>query len=94
MSTCTFKKPLAGNCCVKCGRGLRRDYEQPPVVECEGSGLGDKVEQALAAIGVTPERYTEVKMLFGLPGTCGCGSRKRWLDIVGSYAKAVWHATG
>ena len=48
-------------------------------------GLGDKAEAILKAAGITPERYAEVKALFGLPPTCNCSKRKEWLNRVGEW---------
>jgi hypothetical protein len=48
-------------------------------------GFGDKVEAALKALGITENRYQEVKRLFGLPPNCNCKKRKDWLNKVGSH---------
>lgn len=48
-------------------------------------GLGDNVETMLAALGITPERYVDVKQRFGLPPTCNCAGRKEWLNKVGRW---------
>jgi hypothetical protein len=48
-------------------------------------GLGDNVERMLKTLGITPERYVEVKKLFGLPPTCGCAKRREWLNKVGRW---------
>jgi hypothetical protein len=83
---------LSSGCpCVRCGYTLRRDYEKPPIWSCNHSprsekpGAGDKLESALAALGITPERYVAVKELFGLPPTCGCAKRKAWLNSVSDW---------
>lgn len=47
--------------------------------------LGDKVEAVLESIGITPDRYTKAKELFGLPPTCGCSKRKEWLNKVSDW---------
>lgn len=43
-------------------------------------GLGDLVEVALAAVGITKARAVRVKRWLGLAGTCGCEKRKRLLN--------------
>jgi len=48
-------------------------------------GWGDKVEKQLKALGITPEKYVAIKEKFGLPPTCNCGGRKKWLNKVGKY---------
>ena len=45
--------------------------------------LGDAIELGLASLGITPESYVEFKEKFGLPPTCGCAERKRWLNKFG-----------
>ena len=51
----------------------------------ESKGLGDWAEEALAKLGITEERYVEIKKACGLPPKCGCSKRKRWLNKVGKY---------
>jgi hypothetical protein len=48
-------------------------------------GLGDKVADTLKKLGITPERYVEVKQRFGLPPTCDCAKRQEWLNQVGRW---------
>lgn len=48
-------------------------------------GLGDYTEKLLSSIGVTKERFVELKEKFGLAPTCGCDARKQWLNEVGRY---------
>ena len=50
--------------------------------------LGDWAERQLKSIGITQERYKQIKEKFGLPPTCNCGSRKAWLNRVGSYFRS------
>lgn len=65
--------------CPKCQsplvrkRDKRRAKRQTPQ-------LGDVVEKSLKFLGVTPERYVAFKAKFGAAPTCGCASRKRWLN--------------
>jgi hypothetical protein len=49
------------------------------------SGLGDNVERMLKTLGITAERYIEVKKRFGLPPTCNCAGRREWLNKVGRW---------
>lgn len=48
-------------------------------------GWGDSMTSALKALGITEERYKEVKAMFGLPPTCGCSKRREWLNKVGRW---------
>ena len=48
-------------------------------------GFGDKVEKALKAMGITEDRYKEVKRMFGLPPKCNCSKRKAWLNKVSQH---------
>ena len=48
-------------------------------------GLGDRVESMLTKLGITEERYVEVKRLFGLPPVCNCAGRREWLNRVGRW---------
>ena len=64
------------------------DSEQvsyPTPASSSKKGLGDRVENMLASIGVTEDRYAEIKEKFGLPATCNCKGRKEWLNRVGKY---------
>ena len=49
------------------------------------TGFGDKVELALKTMGITEDRYLEVKRMFGLPPKCNCKRRKEWLNNVGNH---------
>lgn len=49
------------------------------------AGLGDRTERMLKSIGITKERYAEVKALFGRAPTCNCAARKEWLNRVGGW---------
>lgn len=76
--------------CVRCHKTLPRKMRQrcrlPGETEApRGDGLGDLVEGALTKIGVTPERYNEVRALFGLPPCDGCAKRKAWLNKVSAW---------
>jgi hypothetical protein len=89
---CPFPASSKGTACPDCGYVLKRDYDSiprrrcgsPPPVETN-HGLGDQVESLLASIGVTPDRYIAAKEFCGLPPTCGCKSRKEWLNNVSDW---------
>ena len=95
---CEWPALTKGSRCVRCGVMLRRDYAAQPVSACKGQqvaiaavpGLGDQVESLLASVGVTKERYAKAKELFGLPPTCGCESRKLYLNRVSEW----WRGQG
>lgn len=42
--------------------------------------LGDKIEGALASLGVTQDRWLAAKESLGLPATCNCDARRDWLN--------------
>jgi hypothetical protein len=42
--------------------------------------LGDRVESALTAVGVTKERWQGVRAAVGLPPGCNCNARKQWIN--------------
>jgi hypothetical protein len=65
---------------------LTREFNKPPVRICS-FGLGDYTEQLLASIGVTKERYVEIKEKFNLAPTCDCEARKEWLNKVGRWLR-------
>ncbi len=48
-------------------------------------GLGGRLERLLSSLGITTDRYIQVKELFGLPPTCNCGKRKEWLNRVSDW---------
>jgi hypothetical protein len=86
--------------CEVCGAPHREGYQQncpfptairhvpQPVVETPG--LGDAVESLLSGMGITQERYGQVKQLFGLPSTCGCTQRKEALNEWGERVRKWW----
>lgn len=47
--------------------------------------LGDFTERQLRKLGITKERYVEVKKLFGLSPICHCDKRKEWLNKVSDW---------
>jgi hypothetical protein len=85
---CEFATLTKGSRCIHpgCGVKLPCDFATAPVVVCSGRvGLGDALAAALSSIGVTKERYSEVKEMFGLPPSCGCDERREWLNRVGEW---------
>jgi hypothetical protein len=90
---CEWRTLTAGSQCIRCGVTLRRDYDAPPRCHCTPPatpGLGDHVEALLKSIGITQDRYTEVKAKFGLPATCGCSGRIEALNEWGAKVSAWW----
>jgi len=68
--------------CPACGRVAR---SLPTFAECSANmGLGDRVHDALAAVGITPER---VAAALGVDD-CGCEDRRAWLNEAG-YAIGI-----
>ncbi len=60
------------------------DIAPTPFLQERGQGLGDMVESALSAIGVTKDR---VSRWLGMP--CNCERRKEKLNALGRWAKRV-----
>lgn len=68
------------------GPGQMAGGQSPGVGHAEqGSGLGDKVEKLLTSVGITEDRYKQIKQMFGLPPRCNCRQRKEWLNKVGRW---------
>lgn len=74
MKYCKFENGV----CPACGRP-RPPVEGKVVRECLWQ-LGDDLEHALSAIGITQERWRAAKAQLGLPPTCNCDKRKAWLN--------------
>lgn len=92
MRFCNFPNGKAGDLCERCGRELPRDLFHNEVYrqQCAGTPaerkkLGDKVEALFASIGITQDKYKEVKEKFGWPPTCDCPKRKEWLNRVDDW---------
>ena len=66
-------------------------------VEKVGDGyeflLGDWVETQLTRIGLTKEKWVEIKAEHGLPPTCECTERQEWLNQVGTKFGAAIKTT-
>jgi hypothetical protein len=52
--------------------------------ENPSSGLGDLAAEFFASIGITEERYRNVKVAMHLDPKCNCADRRRWLNDVGA----------
>ena len=52
-------------------------------------GWGDRIEKGLTSVGITQERYKEVKERFGLPSTCDCDERIEWINKVEKWFKSL-----
>jgi hypothetical protein len=75
--------------CRFCGFLVPAHPERPKRVCAEEMGLGDYTERMLERVGVTQDRYTKAKSLFGLAPTCGCSERKEWLNAVGAWLSSI-----
>lgn len=54
-------------------------------IRLTNNGLGDRLERELTRMGITQDRYKEIKKRFGFPPTCSCDKRKEWLNRVGNW---------
>ena len=52
----------------------------------EGFEPGTFAQRFLATVGVTEDRYIMVKQSIGLPPTCGCAARAKWMNEVWKLA--------
>ncbi len=75
----------------KYAEALRRHLEPKPDIklpvmpDAGTPRLGDWAEEQLSSIGVTKDRYKDIKGKFGLPKTCGCSNRQEWLNQVSAW---------
>ena len=53
--------------------------------------LGDAVERAFSAVGVSKERVERWTRTAGKPGGCGCNKRKRLLNDLGDSVQIAGH---
>lgn len=85
---CDFSESLT---CPRCGFQARRrpTYRvcRPVPDDWQPFALGDAVERALSALGVTKERVEQWTRTAGEPGGCGCAARQRWLNEAGFRAQ-------
>lgn len=75
--------------CPVCGVEKKRLTRRVCRERNTGAKLGDFTERMLQKAGVTENRYKSVKEKFGLPPTCNCPARKKWLNDVGEYLKSL-----
>jgi hypothetical protein len=71
--------------CRACDWTLRATTSEPVEHRCgrkEVVRLGDRVEAALSAVGITQEKWLDAKETIGLPRTCNCAARKDWLNAL------------
>lgn len=72
--------------CPRCDWQLETETNEPVEHVCGSkkiTRLGDRIEHALESVGITKEKYVGWKERFGLPPTCSCESRKRFLNKIG-----------
>ena len=82
-ATCEWTKTGESYTCINCAAVCAKQ----PTVPCRGGqlGFGDKVEKTLQLLGITEDRYKEIKRMFGLPPKCNCSKRKAWLNKVSQH---------
>lgn len=51
--------------------------------------VGDKLASVLSVAGITPEWYSAAKEAIGLPPTCSCPERKRWINSLHAIATQI-----
>lgn len=96
MSLCDFDNPKMT--CPRCGYVAKRlptyrECRPVPQPEWQPIMVGDLVEKALTAVGITQERVERLTRTAGKPGGCGCQGRKRWLNEKGvEVQKAIREA--
>jgi hypothetical protein len=49
--------------------------------------VGDLVEKALTAVGITKPLVEKLTRTAGKPGGCGCSGRQKWLNDAGVKAQ-------
>ena len=59
---------------------VRRTKRRRRAPQHSSPRLGDQIETALSAVGVTKTRWLAVKSIIGLPETCSCKERLAWLN--------------
>lgn len=67
------------------GQNLPKARDESRATKALKDGWGDRITSALKKIGITEERYKDVKAKFGLPPTCGCPQRREWLNRIGRW---------
>lgn len=79
---CEFVKHEQTCVCRFCGRQVKSPDCAKTYAPCRNDDyhLGDELEKALTALGITQERWTGVKAALGLYPNCNCDKRKQWLN--------------
>lgn len=81
---CIFTSGAKGEECRRgCGRVLTATFREPPLATClltTDANPGDALEELLTSYGITKEWWVEYKAKHGLPPTCGCDSRREYLN--------------
>jgi len=103
MKFCKYKQVNGELFCEYCRVKLRGRWnaKQLPPRNCPANEtastpqpqLGDRLESLLKKVGITEEKYRELKAMAGLDPTCNCGSRKRFLNKLPA-ALALGYARG
>lgn len=80
--------------CRECGyKAARlptfRRCAPPPVKKWKPILVGDLVEKALTAIGVTQPLVERLTKSSNKPGGCGCSRRKKWMNEQGIKAQVA-----
>ena len=94
---CEWDSLSTGSACLRCGYVLKHDYEKVPYRECQGQPtgavlLGDRIEAALMAAGVTKARWGAFTSSFGhppTPGCSGCDKRQQLINDADQYMRDV-----
>ena len=60
----------------------RVEYDCRTMRKAVPAGLGDWVKATLSTLGITPEKYGEIKEKFGYPPDCKCNGRQVWISKV------------
>jgi len=86
MTLCDFDNQAMT--CPACGYVARRlptyrECRPVPQPEWQPIMVGDLVEKALTAVGITKERVEAITRTAGKPGGCGCQYRQKWLNEAG-----------
>jgi hypothetical protein len=77
MNYCEFTDGL----CKGCGWTLPDGWPVNVRRKCPNAiPAGDALEELLTSYGITQEWWTEYKSQHGLPPTCGCDSRREYLN--------------
>lgn len=87
---CDWESLTKGSKCKTCDNRLPRDYDKPPISPCGDVHqpqipLGDYTERLLSSVGITKERYKQVKEIFGLAPECRCEKVQKWLNRVSEW---------